>query len=269
LVELQISFIVFAIGVAGLGPLVVMQSRHFEKLESRFNANNIYYLSPSNDEWARKLGACASMTTIDPGPAPSAPDLVIDDLDSNFSVAASSSANGNGNGNGHGNGNGNGNGNNGSSSQGWQVGTSVNSYQGTNQYCEGGDITDVARWEFSGLSAGWYDVRVTWFEDDLQTTAAPFAVYEGTNVKGEFTLNQQVAPTGDIIEGRPWQSLGVFSITTGVLTVELTDANGERVVADGVRLIPVQNDVQINFLEKSISSEEVTAHVTVTVQVPQ
>ena len=241
LVELQISFLVFAIGVAGLGPLVVMQSRHLKTIENRFNSNNVYYLSPSNDEWARKLGAGASMTAYDPGPRPTPPVLVMDDGDISFSTEGDD----------------------------WTVETNADSYQGNHQQHAGGDGSAIARWGFTNLAPGWYDVRVTWHEDDAQTTAAPFKVLEGLQNKGESSIDQQVAPSGEVIDGRPWQSLGIFSITSGSLSVELTDASADPVVADGVRLIPVKNDVQINSLDKSLSSEDVTAHVTVTVQVPQ
>jgi len=240
LVELQISFLVFAIGVAGLGPLVVMQSRHLSKIESRFNSNNVYYLTPSNDEWARKLGAGASMSTVNPGDRPAAPVLVLDDSDSSFVSVG----------------------------EGWVVETN-DAYQGSSQIHDGGDGSAIARWEFPGLPPGWYDVRVTWHEDDALTTEAPFTIYEGTENRGDFMVDQQTAPDGEVIGGRPWKSLGIFSITTGTMTVELTDASGDPVVADGVRLIPVKNEVRINSLEKSLLSEEVTAHVSVTVQVPE
>ncbi len=240
LVELQISFLVFAIGVAGLGPLVVMQSRHLTKIESRFNANNTYYLSPSNDDWARKLGAGASITPFDPGPRATSPILVMDDSDTSFVTVGED----------------------------WNPETNE-SYQGNCQKHIGGDGTAIARWEFTGLPAGWYDVRATWHEDDMLTTAAPFTVYEGTENKGETPIDQQVAPSGEVIDGKPWQSLKIVSITSGTLTVELTDASADPVVADAIRLIPLKNDIQINSLEKSLSNEDVTAHVTVTVQVPQ
>lgn len=240
LVELQISFLVFAIGVAGLGPLVVMQSRHLKTIENRFNSQTVYYLSPSPDGWARKLGAGASMTAFDPGPRPIAPVLVLDDADTDFVTEGED----------------------------WDDVTSVDSYQGNHHHHAGGDGSAIARWAFTDLAPGWYDVRVTWHEDDTQTTAAPFTVYEGIENKGDLAIDQQVAPSGDVIDGRPWQSMGIFSITSGTLTVELTNASGDPVVADGVRLIPVKNEVQIDSLDKSLSNEEVTAHVTVTVQVP-
>lgn len=261
LVELQIAFLVFAIAVSGLGPLIVMQSRHLKKIESRFAADTTYYLSPSRDAWARKLGAGATMTTFDPGVAPADPVLVSDDADSSFTIHDSGTQVPKGNGKGKGGGS--------TIVYNWTEATDASAYQGKYYYHEGGTGQNTARWNFTDLPAGWYEVRVTWHEDPLQTTTAPFAVYEGTTSKGSFSINQQLAPSGDVIDGRPWQSLGVFSISTGGLAVELTDAVTERVAADAVRLIAVRNVVNINSLEKSLLNEDVTAHVTVTVEVPQ
>lgn len=260
LVELQIAFLVFAIAVSGLGPLIVMQSRHLKKIESRFTADTTYYLSPSNDDWARKLGAGATLTTSDPGSAAADPVLVSDDADSSFTILNSGIGVPKGNGKGKGSGS--------TVVYNWTQATNASTYNGKYYYHEGGTGANTARWSFSDLPAGWYEVRVTWHEDPVQTTAAPFTVYEGTTSKGAFSINQQLAPSGDVIDGRPWQSLGVFSITTGGLAVELTDAVTERVAADAVRLISVRNVVSINSLEKSLWNEDVTAHVTVTVEVP-
>jgi type II secretory pathway pseudopilin PulG len=68
--ELQVAFVLLGIALAGLGPLVVMQSRQLRMLETRFNHQTTYYVVPSADGWARKLGVCATIETQDPGPRP-------------------------------------------------------------------------------------------------------------------------------------------------------------------------------------------------------
>ena len=73
----------------------------------------------------------------------------------------------------------------------------------------------------------------------------------------------QVAPSGEPFEGVPWESLGIFSITSGTLRVELSDANG-KVVADAVRIVPWGNQVNVLSVQKSFDSEEVTVRVSVT-----
>src|SRR5438876_6947711 len=79
--ELQVAFVIFGIALAGLYPLVVMQSRHLKALDARFSPQTPYYLIPSTDEWARKLGAAASVKTQDPGPPPPPPVLMVDNGD--------------------------------------------------------------------------------------------------------------------------------------------------------------------------------------------
>ena len=112
-------------------------------------------------------------------------------------------------------------------------------------------------------------MRVTWKENDNRATNAPFTVYDGSVSKGTFTVNQMVAPSGPVFQGRPWQSLGTFPIKSDTIEVKLTNNANDEVIADGVRLVPVQNDVQVTSLDKSITSEDVTAHVSVTVLVTQ
>ena len=61
--EVQVALVVFGIGLGGLCPLVVMQSRQFKNYQSRLDPRTAYYLVPSADIWARKLGASASLLT--------------------------------------------------------------------------------------------------------------------------------------------------------------------------------------------------------------
>jgi hypothetical protein len=70
LLELQAALVVFGVAVLGLCPLVVMQSRQLKKLEDRFSPQTTYYLVPSTDPWAQKLGAAASSAVQDPGASP-------------------------------------------------------------------------------------------------------------------------------------------------------------------------------------------------------
>jgi prepilin-type N-terminal cleavage/methylation domain-containing protein len=73
LLEFQVALVVFGIALAGLFPLVVMHSRGLESLEKKSAAAGQWYLAPSPDAWARKLGAAAALVREDPGPLPAAP----------------------------------------------------------------------------------------------------------------------------------------------------------------------------------------------------
>lgn len=66
LLELEAAFLVLGIALTGLAPLVVMHQRQVEKLEKRLNDSTTYYLTPSSDLWARKLGAAATITSTAP-----------------------------------------------------------------------------------------------------------------------------------------------------------------------------------------------------------
>ena len=240
LVELEVAFVVFAIAMSGLCPLVVMQSKHLGRIESRFSPNTVYYVKPSADLWARKLGAAAVVYSSDPGPSPTDPIGVIDDGDAGFSANGSD----------------------------WTAATSTDSYLGDQYEIDSGDGSQLARWQFTGLQPGWYDVRVTWLPDETLASDAPFTVFDGSTEVGAVSVNQQEAPSGELFEDKPWESLGVFPISGNVINVELNDGADAKVVADAVRLVRIENDVRITSVQKSLNSEEVTAHVTVTVQVP-
>lgn len=241
ILELQVAFVTFAIAMAGLCPLVVMQSKHLARIEERFSDDATYYLIPSTDDWARKLGASASIKTEDPGPPAADPVLIIDNDESGFSKIGTA----------------------------WTLQTDSGSFQGDYYQQNAGDGSAIAAWQFAGLAPGWYDVRVTWLKKKKQASNAPFTVYDGSDSEGTFLVDQEVVPSGDTYSGVAWESLGTFLITNGTLKVELSDDADGKVIADGVRLVQVQNSVQINSLEKSLTGEVTTAHVSVTVLVPE
>lgn len=65
--ELEVALALLGIGLSGLLPLVVMQSKQLNRIESRFNDQTSYYLAHSTNAWARKLGVPATIQTEDPG----------------------------------------------------------------------------------------------------------------------------------------------------------------------------------------------------------
>ena len=78
--EVQIAFILLGIGLAGLGPLVVVQIRLSKKIENGFNPQTAYfrpgttsYLVPAADPWQRKLGVAATILSTIPGGAGTTP----------------------------------------------------------------------------------------------------------------------------------------------------------------------------------------------------
>lgn len=239
LLEVEMAFIVLAIALAGLCPLLVMQSRQLSGLESQLAPQTTYYFAPSTDGWVQKLGASAALVTSDPGPAPRPPVTVVDNADPAYAETGS----------------------------GWTSQSDPSAYQGSYRSHATGAGADTASWTFSGLLPGWYDVQVSWVAGSQNATNAPYTILDGTNPVGSFTANQTTT------SGTPgqiaWNDLGDYLITGDVLVVQLSDAGNGFVVADAVTITPVRNTVQVNSLQRSLTADQLSVQVTVTPQVPQ
>lgn len=239
--ELQVALVVFAVALSGLYPLVVMQSKHAKKIDGWLSSKSTYFLVPSSDEWARKLGAVASMQTQDPGVKPSAPVMLIDNGETGYVESGA----------------------------GWGAETQKKAYKETLRWNSAGIGDNTATWQFTNIPAGWYDVQVTWLESGNRASNAPYQIFDASKLRGTYLIDQSKAPTGAVFGDRPWQSLATVPISNGSVSVILGDNADGRVIADGVRLIAVRNVVQMLSLEKSLTSESVTARVAVTIKVPQ
>ena len=103
----------------------------------------------------------------------------------------------------------------------------------------GDDPAATARWTFTDLVPGRYEVFVTWPEHASRANNAPYQVL---GVAGEpiIEVNQRRAPDGERLGGRPWQSLGVFTITGDTLRVVLSSAANGSIAADAVRIVARQ-----------------------------
>jgi Tfp pilus assembly protein PilV len=81
LLEFQVALVLLGIGLVGLFPLVVMQSRAVASLERRLAPQTTYYLVPWPSPWARKLGAKAQVTaTPSAGSAAAVPLTPVNDV---------------------------------------------------------------------------------------------------------------------------------------------------------------------------------------------
>lgn len=254
LLEFEVALLVLGIALTGLFPLVVMHSRGLEFLERRCAVQGEWYLAPAKDAWARKLGAAASLTKADPGPLPTPPEWLVDDGDAGHSDTGSA----------------------------WVCELNPQAFQGDHRRCSippakkghgktnpPPSSTDIATWTFTNVTPGWYYVQATWLGSSDQTTGALYAIHDGSSLLDEATMSQQIAPAGPIYEGRPWQILATEYFKSGTVQVQLSGQAAGYLVADGMRLVPVENEVQVLSLERTLDSEEVTAHVLVNVLVPQ
>jgi prepilin-type N-terminal cleavage/methylation domain-containing protein len=259
LLELEVALLLLGITLTGVFPLLVVQSRGISAVEKHFRPEVDYYLVPSTNLWARKLGASAALMDRDPGPPPSPVVLDIDDGDNGYSESGS----------------------------GWSSTKVSNSYKGEYRQHNSSlpvDSTNMGKgkgldkqglaaaplgtavWQFSNLPPGWYNAMATWPDAPTNAPDAPYAIFDGSESLGTFLVGQNVPPSGLLFGGRPWQSVAIAYFRNGAVRVELSSNAGGSVAADGVRLVPLINDVRIVSLNENMTSDEATAVVSVTPQ---
>jgi hypothetical protein len=105
-------------------------------------------------------------------------------------------------------------------------------------YSERGTGADIARWSFSGLTAGQYRVSATWSRQSNRATNSPFRILSsvGGSVLGSALLNQELAPNDFTSDGSSWENIGTVTIIGNTLVVELSDLANEFVIADAIRI---------------------------------
>jgi hypothetical protein len=279
MLEFIVAMIVLGIALTGLFPLEVMQSRVIESLELRYtekgNQANLdhqhnwnspvmrsdlessdtipredygdWFMIPSTDPLARKLGAAASLSLTDVAPSDPPVTLIDDD----------------------------------------EVTTSPDTYleNGIGWTTVAGGYEDHTRrhpmqdppagynaiWTFSNVPPGRYKILVTWAASAELATNAQY-IMKGSDGT-PFTcnpVNQTSDPSGGVYKNRPWEvllnqnpALGpqtVISDGTGAVVVQLNCNATAAVIADAVRIVPAPT---ILSLEKSFNREEVTVHVKI------
>ncbi len=100
-----------------------------------------------------------------------------------------------------------------------------------------GTGTLVATWAFGSLTPGTYQVSATWYAFSNRASNAPYAVYDGATLLATVPCNQQLPPSDFTEGGVGWKVLGTFAITGNTLTVTLTNAANQYVVADAIRIV--------------------------------
>jgi uncharacterized protein (DUF1800 family) len=119
----------------------------------------------------------------------------------------------------------------------WQA-VPGNGFQGGATVAPPGSGANTATWTFSNLTPGQYRVMATWPADPSQADNAPLTLLDGSTTVGTVQINQQLAPTGLADGATTWQDLGGigFPVSSGTLTVSLSDNADGNVVADAVRI---------------------------------
>ena len=89
----------------------------------------------------------------------------------------------------------------------------------------------------TGLAAGIYQVFTTWVPASNRATNSPYRILDSATELATLRFDQRVAPDDVQAEDHAWEQLGTFTITSGTLVVELSNAADGFVIADAVRVV--------------------------------
>ncbi len=140
----------------------------------------------------------------------------------------------------------------------WPQGALAGGYGQDYRYNGAGSGSDRATWQFQDLTAGTYEVLVTWLPYAGRATNAPYSLYAPT-LERTVLVNQLVAPQQDAELNAVWfESLGTVSVGgSGALQVVLTDNANGNVIADAVWVRLVQ-ETDTTAPEALLDVEDIT-----------
>ncbi|WP_417382891.1 tandem-95 repeat protein, partial [Gimesia sp.] len=110
----------------------------------------------------------------------------------------------------------------------------------------------TAYWEFSGLDAGEYRISVTWPDNapisglEIPTTATYYVLDDYIQVDSPVVLNQRETPSSFYDDGALWEDLGIYSLSSGSLTVMLPPTINSRNLVDAVRIERISSGADID-----------------------
>ncbi|MBU4399873.1 MAG: prepilin-type N-terminal cleavage/methylation domain-containing protein [Planctomycetes bacterium] len=290
LVEFIVAMVVLGVALAGMFPLLIVQSRALESLELRYTEKGseinqgkswfspvhrpylgdnriprgerenygVWYLIPADDAWTRKLGAAAKLTREYTEPIP--PTLYVDDDDDGLNndddyVEESGSD--------------------------WEP--LGEGFQEDARRHAPAISQPAATWTFNisalKIPPGYYHVYATWPVLNPQALGQPNASFS-VNGGNDVDVNQNLPPDGPIFQEYSdtikWHNLTdgnpicVNDNTTEAtvrITAKFNDDIGEYypVAADAVLLVPVDNEVKVLSVVRSITSDATTARVKIVV----
>ena len=120
----------------------------------------------------------------------------------------------------------------------WASQPDKGAYGGSDRYTlAGGTGSMTATWVVTGLASGTYAVEASWGPYYNQSTNAPYAIYDGATQVQVVTADQTKTPSGASAGGVPFQILTHVTITSGTLTVVVSNSgNNSYVIADALRV---------------------------------
>ena len=119
-------------------------------------------------------------------------------------------------------------------------------FQGDARTRAKGKAGDFVSWDFAGISPGSYRVMATWPAKSSYAKDATYTIGFSTFIGASVRVNQRKNPVGEIALGAKWQSLGIVEFTGDFLSVRLNQSRTGTVVADAVRLVPVDSAAAAN-----------------------
>jgi hypothetical protein len=259
--EFMVAIVVLGVALAGLFPLMAVSSRGIESLELRYTAEGnktgnwyspvfrkdvtsteaiprqnygTWYVVPSSDPWANKLGAAATFSRTQPA-ALASPKIIDNGDPTGYAVSGS-----------------------------WTAGTATDAFHQNYQQHAALALPDVdtALWAFSNVSTGYYYVLAKWPAIAGQATDAAYTVYDGDDDPSPVTVtvNQTVASNSSVYSGWTVLTRRYFRGDSRPIKVVLRSNADKPVAADGVRIVPVSTILSI---DKAFNTEEVTVRVKI------
>ena len=119
----------------------------------------------------------------------------------------------------------------------WPANSNSLSFAGQYRSTAAGSGDSNTFWEFHGLAPGLYEVLTTWTPFINRATNASYVIADGHVAETAVGINQRQSPNDAFADGVMWESLALFQVTTGELTVHLNNNANGFVVADAVRII--------------------------------
>jgi Pretoxin HINT domain/Bacterial Ig domain len=159
------------------------------------------------------------------------------------------------------------------SGPGWNdTGSVPGYYGGSGRYDTNNSGT--ASWTATSLPSGTYEVLVSWGGYSVtqnNATNAGFTVYDGSTSLATKTINEDLAPNSANVDGQLYQSLGIFTVSSGTLKVKTdsgwTSLGGNNwITTDSVRIVELAPSTTptIGSLGANPSSVMQGGHLTLT-----
>ncbi|WP_152052840.1 S8 family serine peptidase [Tautonia marina] len=129
----------------------------------------------------------------------------------------------------------------------------------TSRYAAAGDGAATATWSFAVTPGASYRVSATWSASPNRASNAPFRLLDDGQVQETILVDQRQTPGAFTEQGAGWEDLGVVTVSSGVLQVQLSNRADGFVIADAIRieevpappppLVQVLDDTQSGYAE--------------------